>query len=517
MGGTTSTVLSNKLGNYVNNVDSISQLHDNDIVIIEPNGKISIVYDINSKHNAIFITEMCNSNCVMCPQPPVKHEDEKFDLNIKYISLIDKNAKSIGITGGEPTLIGDKLFDILTAIHKRIPHVAINLLSNGIKFADYAYASRFANAIKQDLVVDIPLYSDIDTIHNSIVRTNSFFKTIKGIYNLAKFNVKIGIRVVIHRMNYERLPELSEFIYSNFPFVYHVAFMQMEPMGYAKDNLKDLWIDPLDYNNQLEKAVLNLYYRDIHVAIYNTQLCILPEKLRQFAVQSISDWKNIYIDECNDCIQKEKCPGFFESSMDIHSRRIKAFKKEVKRLNPPSEFNEDIYYQNVSKKLSEFLPYFDEVKHLDIVDAPCGYGRNMFLFTSKEFNVVGIDTDSSALRYIEELISKKEFQNNKIKLINSDILNEWVFTESSLGGIINVQFYSEKLINKFKKSLKLGGYLYIETPKFNGSNYINLPEVNELKFALVEQFEFIFYEEKTHGNGNKVSVIFFGKKIRDIL
>ena len=62
---TSSSGTSNNSANYVNKVASISLLHDNDIVIIEPNGKISIVYDINSKHNAIFITERCNSNCIM--------------------------------------------------------------------------------------------------------------------------------------------------------------------------------------------------------------------------------------------------------------------------------------------------------------------------------------------------------------------------------------------------------------------------------------------------------------------
>jgi His-Xaa-Ser system radical SAM maturase HxsC len=309
---------------YIENVVNVSELHDNDIVTIEPDGKINIVYDINSPHNAIFITERCNSNCIMCPQPPVKKEEDKLNLNLKYISLINKKEKSIGITGGEPTLIGDKLFEILDAIYNRIPKACVNLLSNGIKFENYEYAKRFVKAIKQDIIVDIPLYSDIDTIHNSIVRTNSFYKTIKGMYNLAKFNIKIGIRVVVHKMNYDRLSELSEYIYSNFPFVYHIAFMQMEPIGYAKDNLNDLWIDPLDYNIELENAIYNLHYRNMHVSIYNTQLCILPEKLRRFAVQSISDWKNIYIDVCENCSIKQECPGFFASSKEIHSRGIMA-------------------------------------------------------------------------------------------------------------------------------------------------------------------------------------------------
>lgn len=323
---TSKSDINNDFISAVKNVDNISELSNNDIVTIDTMGKINIVYDKNYRHNVIFITERCNSDCIMCPQPPVKLEEDKFELNLKYISFIDKKTKSISITGGEPTLIGEKLFEILAAIHNRIPKANINLLSNGIKFEKIEYVEKFLHAIKQEIVIDIPLHSDIDTIHNKIVRSNTFYKTIKGIYNLAKFNIKIGIRIVIHKMNYTRLVELSEYIYSNFPFVYHVAFIQMEPIGHAQKNLTDLWIDPIDYNKELEKAILNLHYRDIHVAIYNTQLCILPERLRRFAVQSISDWKNIYLDCCNDCTLKLTCPGFFASSKEIHSRGISAFK-----------------------------------------------------------------------------------------------------------------------------------------------------------------------------------------------
>lgn len=317
---------SKDLSSYIDNVEGISELHENDVVSINEKGKISVLFDIHSIHNSLFVTERCNSNCIMCPQPPVKHEEDRTNFNLKLISLIDKNIKEIGITGGEPTLLGNRLFDIFNAIYNRMPNSTINLLSNGINFENYDFTKQFVHHIKQDIIIDIPLYSDIDSIHNGIVRSNTFFRTIQGIYNLAKFDLKIGIRVVVHKMNYDRLAQLSEFIYSNFPFVYHVAFMQMEPIGLAKAYIDELWVDPIDYNKELETAVLNLYHRDIDVSIYNAQLCILPENMRRFAVQSISEWKNIYIDECNGCIKKSECPGFFASSKNIYSRGIMAIK-----------------------------------------------------------------------------------------------------------------------------------------------------------------------------------------------
>jgi len=306
------------------NVIVLNELNENDIVTIDKDGIINIIHEANSKHNAIFITGKCNSNCIMCPQPPVNQEADRHELNLKHISLLPKDTISIGVTGGEPTLIGDKLFEIINQIKKHIPKAYINILSNGIKFENIDYARCYAKNINHKTVVDIPLYSDIDTIHNAIVGSKTFHRTIEGIYNLAKFNVKIGIRVVVHKLNYDRLPQLAEFIYFNFPFVYQIAFMQMEPIGNALENIDKLWIDPVDYNKELEEAVNILYYRDLHVSIYNSQLCILPKKMRKFAVKSISEWKNIYVDECGECKLKPDCPGFFVSSKDYHSRGIKS-------------------------------------------------------------------------------------------------------------------------------------------------------------------------------------------------
>ncbi len=115
---------------------------------------------------------------------------------------------------------------------------------------------------------------------------------------------------------------LCSYIYKNLPFVVHVALMGMEHMGYVKKNFQQLWIDPIDYKNELENAVKFLNYRRINVSIYNLQLCVIPKSIWSMAVQSISDYKNIYLDVCNQCQLKEKCGGLFQSTEKYHSRGI---------------------------------------------------------------------------------------------------------------------------------------------------------------------------------------------------
>ena len=304
-------------------VENVGTFQEGDVVVINKQGEIIFVYEILSNHNAIMATEHCNHRCIMCPQPPILQEKDKTPFNLKLISLFDKKTQEIGITGGEPTLIGDNLFTLVNYIKKELPHTAISILSNGVKFADKEYAMKLAKCRHQDLQIDIPLFSDIAYEHNRIVGAKTFYKTVQGLYNLALFRQRIGLRIVVHKQTYKRLPQFADFIYHNFPFVAQVAFMQMETTGLAKENFDDLWIDPYDYNDELREAVLLLADRGMKPYIYNAQLCVLPEDIRCYAQQSISDWKDIYISECEGCILKGQCAGYFESNRQAHSSHIK--------------------------------------------------------------------------------------------------------------------------------------------------------------------------------------------------
>ncbi len=308
-------------------VDELDYLNDDDIISLDEKGNICVLYKKGSFDNAILVTEECNTNCIMCPQPRKKEEESKTPFNLKLISLMDKSTSLLGITGGEPTIKGDELLEIINACKKYIPKAQIDILSNGIRFSDFEYVKKTVLLQHPKLLFAVSLYADTDNEHNLIVQAKGFYKTIQGLYNLALFNQKIEIRVVIHKLNYKRLLNLAEFIYNNFPFVYHIAFMGMETIGLAQKNIEQVWIDPHDYMPQLKDAVLYLNQRNMNVSIYNLQLCILPEVLWSSSVKSISSWKNIYLDECEKCDFRNECGGFFSSSRNRHSAYIKSLGK----------------------------------------------------------------------------------------------------------------------------------------------------------------------------------------------
>jgi His-Xaa-Ser system radical SAM maturase HxsC len=312
----------------VSSVPEIDQLRPNDIVAIEPrNGFVRTLYRPDSNHNIIFTTQRCNSNCLMCSQPPQDRDDAEASArrNLELIRLIDNPPKRLVITGGEPTLLGERLFTIIAALRDKFPETYLHMLTNGRIFAWSAFTSRIAELKHPNFVLGIPLYSDDPTVHDYVVQAKEAFEqTVLGLHQLARHGMRVEIRVVLHAVTIPRLTELAEYIYRNLTFAEHVALMGLEHIGYAPRNMDTLWIDPHDYQDQLESAVEILSTRGMNVSIYNHQLCVLRKSLWKFARKSISDWKNAYVEECQNCGVREQCGGFFQWPTKLHSKFVHA-------------------------------------------------------------------------------------------------------------------------------------------------------------------------------------------------
>jgi His-Xaa-Ser system radical SAM maturase HxsC len=300
-------------------------LADGDVIKVSPEGHIRVIYRRMGRGVSLLVTERCNSFCIMCSQPPREVADDYLVTDyLQAIPLFDRSTREIGITGGEPTLLGDRLFDLLRALKSYLPETAVHLLTNGRTSRDLSLAKRFAALAHPDLMLGIPLYSDIAAIHDFVVQADGAYdETIRGILNLKRCGVRVEIRVVVHRETYARLPQLAQFIVRNLQFVDHVALMGLELMGFARSNLEALWIDPTEYQQELALATETLSRAGIRTSVYNHQLCLLDKSVRPFSVKSISDWKNEYMPECDGCVLKSECGGFFSSASLKRSANIR--------------------------------------------------------------------------------------------------------------------------------------------------------------------------------------------------
>ena len=270
-----------------------------DIVSIMPDGIVSILYHTSWQDLTLFITNQCNSACIMCPQV-CDNSGHFLDMNLQILELRPENVKHIGITGGEPTVFPNVVVKLLDRVHDIYPDIPVSFLTNGRAFKNMKLVERITSIGHSKLLFCIPLYAANYEQHDYIVGSKgAFVDTIKGIFNLF------------------RMRQLVEIISRNLPFVRHVAIMGMEYSGYAAKNSEDFWIDPFDYKDILDSAALSLHRRGMMTSIYNIPLCLLTERVRFLARDSISAWKKAYPVSCNSCNVKEQCCGIFETSVNI--------------------------------------------------------------------------------------------------------------------------------------------------------------------------------------------------------
>lgn len=127
----------------------------------------------------------------MCPQPPVTKEQSRLAFNLRLIDLMDRDTEEVGITGGEPTVVEDELIEVLQTLKKKVPHAAVTILTNAVKLADANFARKIALCQLSDLQVDVPLFGATAARHNHIVGAKTFYRTVRGIYNLVEISEKI--------------------------------------------------------------------------------------------------------------------------------------------------------------------------------------------------------------------------------------------------------------------------------------------------------------------------------------
>ncbi|QIO88538.1 His-Xaa-Ser system radical SAM maturase HxsC [Stenotrophomonas rhizophila] len=283
-----------------------------DVVELNPlQRKVAIRYRRGDTGNVLFATERCNSFCLMCSQPPRQVEDDwRVRHLLDLIDLIDPDERSLAISGGEPTLLGDGLVNVVSKCAEVLPDTHLHILSNG-RLRQPGLHAKF-EGLHPNLSWGIPLYGDRYALHDYVVQSEgAFSETLRGLYALDAANQRVEIRVVLVKPSVERLVQLARYIWRNLPFVEHVALMGIEPIGFAKAHQKELWADPADYASSLSEAVTLLAEGGIPVSLYNLPLCALDGSLWPYAVQSISPWKNDYLPACEKCSVRDRCGGFF--------------------------------------------------------------------------------------------------------------------------------------------------------------------------------------------------------------
>lgn len=297
--------------------DHLRHLDVGDVLIVPDDGqRLMVAWKNTAAHNSLLLTERCDNYCIMCSQPPKGRDDSYlYQRAERIISAFPASARSLGLTGGEPTTDPGAFLHLLGHCGTQAPHLSVHVLSNGRRFSEPAFAARYADVPVADLMVGIPLYAAEPSLHDFVVQApGAFNETVKGILNLAARGSRVEVRVVVQHHTVPVLTDIATYIVRNLPFVDQVALMGLEMTGLARPNATIVWAEPWDYRDELREAYTVLRDGGIFTRIYNHQLCVLDEELWPAAVQSISDWKNDFPELCDPCSVKDRCAGVFTTS-----------------------------------------------------------------------------------------------------------------------------------------------------------------------------------------------------------
>ena len=176
-----------------------------------------------------------------------------------------------------------------------------------------------------------------------------------------------------------------------------------------------------------------------------------------------------------------------------------------------------------SKALIDALEELTGLSPYPVLDAGCGFGRNAVALASRGLSVVCVDRSAdrlnsfihSGLTHNTELRCR-EHEGGRLYPVVADLkYSQWPFSQNCFGAIICVHFLDTNLFDAFRSSLVPSGHLYIETFGGHGGNYLDLPQVGQLRDLLWRHFQLVFYRERKVGptDSDAVSVKLLAKKL----
>ena len=316
--------------NYSFNIEHFETLIDYDVVEIVNNKWIRVLYRDDSNDNAIVVTNQCNSNCIMCPDAEIVRNTKDvpyIEKILEQIRCIPNDTNHITITGGEPGMIKENLLRILAECKKYLPDTDFLLLSNGRIFSNTEYTIKTKEYAPKYFRIAIPLYADNENLHDEITQTKGSFKqTLLGIKKLIENKIDVEIRIVVLKKNFKELENIAKLIVKEIPEVKMVNIMALEMTGNAFKNKKEVWVDYEKIRDYLYNACIFLLKTGIITNLYNFPLCNLDKRLYSIAHKSITDYKVRYMERCEECLVKDQCGGFFNSTINVKSIKVKPIK-----------------------------------------------------------------------------------------------------------------------------------------------------------------------------------------------
>jgi His-Xaa-Ser system radical SAM maturase HxsC len=283
-------------------------------------GQVRVLQYANSHDYTLVLTNRCNCNCLMCPDSESARrngQDMALGWIERFLSLLPSDLRHLALTGGEPTLLRERLFAVLDLCRQYLPQTQLLLLSNGRMCYYPDYARQLAQHGVGRVVVATALQAADAGTHDQITGApGSFAQTLGGIQNLLAYGVRVEIRVVVQQANWHRLADLAALIAREIPRVTQISLMGLELLGNAAKHREQVWVDYRTVAPELSRAIRHLLQHGLAPRIYNLPLCQVDPLYWSLCAKSISDYKQTFRPECRGCSVRDHCGGLFGTALN---------------------------------------------------------------------------------------------------------------------------------------------------------------------------------------------------------
>ena len=164
------------------------------------------------------LTDACNNACLHCYnywrylETNQRFSSDSHKINIEHFrSLLDylivNEVRTVTLTGGEPFLRRDVLFDLIVMAKRANMKVGVN--TNGVLVTEDD-VSRLKNAGTDFILV--ALLSDNAVIHNRMTNSNAHALTSGTIVNLVKADLNVAVNMVVSSYNWDRVRQTAIYV-----------------------------------------------------------------------------------------------------------------------------------------------------------------------------------------------------------------------------------------------------------------------------------------------------------------
>jgi len=184
------------------------------------------------------LTMACNERCPFCNVPVEdylpKPTPSDAQVAAELETFIEKGARTLTLSGGEPTLRKARLLAVTSEARQRgIPYV--ELQTNAVLIdADYAEAMARAGVTS----AFVSLLSEVPEYHDALCGLDGAFpKCLGGIDAMLAVGIRVTLNPVFASITADRVASFIDFVAERLPQVKSISLSAVQPHGRAVDNL----------------------------------------------------------------------------------------------------------------------------------------------------------------------------------------------------------------------------------------------------------------------------------------